>query len=143
VGGCRRRRYRRGRCRGRHLAGKIAGAQAEAAKSQARSAWEQAESAQVQSDSAKRQADAAIRQTELQEQIHRDSSQPHLSADFTLDAAQGSLLRLVVRNEGPTVAEDVRIVFDPPIRGTGLARDLSALHEQLSKGCCRCLPAAR
>jgi len=94
----------------------------------------QARSAKSQADSARRQADAAVHQTELQERIHRDSNQPYVWADFRLDLTQGSLLHLVVRNEGPTVAEDVRIVFDPPLQGSGVSRSLDSLHVQLAGG---------
>jgi hypothetical protein len=94
----------------------------------------QATSAKAQAGEARRQADAAVRQTDLQEQIHRDASQPYVWADFRLDATQGSLLHLVVRNEGPTVAEDVRIVFDPPLQGVGVIRDLGTVHAQLAEG---------
>jgi hypothetical protein len=92
---------------------------------------------------AKREADAAIRQTELQEQIHRDSHQPYVWVDFRLDATQGSLMHLVVRNEGPTVAEDVRIAFDPPIQGVGTTiKSLEPVHAQLSEGL-RSMPPGR
>jgi hypothetical protein len=76
----------------------------------------QARSAKTQADAAKRQADAATRQTELQEQICRDSHQPYVWADFRPDPHTRQMIRLVLHNEGPTVAEDVRVVFDPPLR---------------------------
>lgn len=117
-------------------------AQARAAQSQAQSAKAQAESATSQAESAKRQAEAAVRQTELQERVHHDSKQPYIWADFRPDLTQGSLIRLVVRNEGPTVAEDVRVVFDPPLQGVGITRDLTSVHHQLANGL-RSLPPGR
>jgi hypothetical protein len=116
--------------------------QAVSARSQARSAKEQAEHAQVQSDSAKRQADAAVQQTEIQERIRRDRGQPYVWADFRLDATQGSLMLLVIRNEGPTVAEDVRIVFEPPLQSVGLPKSLEPVHAQLAEGL-RAMPPGR
>jgi hypothetical protein len=75
----------------------------------------QARSAKAQADAAKRQAAAATRQTELQEQIYRDSHQPYVWADFRPDPVTRQMIRLVIRNEGPTVATDVGVVFDPPL----------------------------
>ena len=116
--------------------------QAVSARSQARSAKEQAEHARVQSDSAKRQADAAVQQTEIQERIHRDGGQPYVWADFRLDATQGSLMYLVIRNEGPTVAEDVRIVFEPPLQSVSPIKNLEPVHAQLAEGL-RSMPPGR
>ena len=49
----------------------------------------------------------ARRQTELQERVHRDSAQPYVWADLQGDDAQGQLLRLIVTNEGPSIATAV------------------------------------
>jgi len=92
---------------------------------------------------AKRQADAAERQTELQERVHRDAHQPYVWADIRVDSTQGSILRLVVRNEGPTVAEEVRITFDPPLQTTrSIHTDVDRAQERLSQGL-RALPPGR
>ena len=116
--------------------------QALSARTQAKAAKSQAEHAQVQSDSAKRQADAAVQQTEIQERIHNESHQPYVWADFRLDATQGSLMHLVIRNEGPTVAEDVRVVFDPPLQSVGVIKSLEPVQAQLAEGL-RSLPPGR
>jgi hypothetical protein len=76
----------------------------------------QARSAKTQADAAKRQADAATSQTELQERVYRDSHQPYVWVDFRPDPATRQMVRLVIRNEGPTVAEDVQVTFDPPLQ---------------------------
>ena len=92
---------------------------------------------------ARRQADAAERQTELQERTHRDAHQPYVWVDVRADARQGSILRLVARNEGPTVAEDVRITFDPPLRTTqSIKTSVDRVQERLSNGL-RSLPPGR
>jgi len=90
--------------------------------------------ARTQANEARRQADAAVRQTDLQEQIHRDTSQPYVWADFRMDATQGALLQLVVRNEGPSVARHVRILFEPQLQGAGLQTELGAIQERLASG---------
>jgi hypothetical protein len=105
-------------------------------------AFLQARSAKSQADAAKVQADAAVRQTELQERVHRDSTLPYVWADFRLDETQGSLIYLVVRNEGPTVAEEVQIYFEPALQGVGLKKDLDALQRRLTNGL-RSLPPGR
>lgn len=86
----------------------------------------------VQARHVKRQADAAEKQTTLQEAIFQDGRQPYVWADFRLDETQGSLMQLMVRNEGPTVARDVRILFDPPLQGVGVVRELDSVNAQLA-----------
>jgi hypothetical protein len=61
------------------------------------------------------QTATSTRQTRLQEQLYRDQQQPYVWADFLLNPTDNFLIMLVVRNEGPTIAEDVRLVLDPPI----------------------------
>lgn len=100
-----------------------------AARSQAESAKSQAESARVQTEIAKDQ-------TELQRQIARDAAQPYVWADFRPDTAQGTLVNLVVHNQGPTVAHDVRVVFNPPLQSIGMqpGYTLRPVYELLSAG---------
>jgi hypothetical protein len=102
----------------------------------------QARSAKSQADAARVQADAAVRQTELQERVHRDSTLPYVWADFRLDETQGSLIYLVVRNEGPTVAEEVQIYFEPALQGVGVNKDSNALQRRLTNRL-RSLPPGR
>jgi hypothetical protein len=108
--------------------------QAKTAEEQVAIARSQAELAKAQAESTKHQVEIARQQTELQEQIYFDARQPFVWADFRLDATQGELLQLVVRNEGPTVAHDVRVVFDPPLRGAGLTEGLDSVNDQLARG---------
>jgi hypothetical protein len=47
-----------------------------------------------------------------------DSLQPYVYADIRVDEASGDLLDLVIENTGPTVATNVQIAFEPPLRST-------------------------
>ncbi|MCZ2810222.1 hypothetical protein O2W15_02120 [Modestobacter sp. VKM Ac-2979] len=69
-----------------------------------------------QAKSAKDQVTEAREQTELQRQMHRDATEPYVWADIRPDEGHGQLLKVVVQNGGPTVAEDIRVSFDPPLR---------------------------
>ncbi|MBF0721938.1 hypothetical protein [Sanguibacter inulinus] len=55
-------------------------------------------------------------QTELQRQIHRDSQVPYVWVDFRIDPVHAWLVHLVIKNEGPTVATNVRVNFNPVVR---------------------------
>lgn len=81
--------------------------------------------AAMQARHAHTQADASRRQTELQEMTHRDAAQPYVWVDFRPDDRNGFILDLVVKNEGPTVATDVVITFDPPLTSS-LSADFGA-----------------
>jgi hypothetical protein len=61
----------------------------------------------------RQQAEMAERQTALQERIREESAQPYVWADIRMDARQMHLMKLVIHNEGPTVAKDVVVSFDP------------------------------
>lgn len=91
-----------------------------------------------QARAARHQVEIAREQTELQQSIHKDSLQPLVYADIRVDKLSRLLLDLVVENTGPTVATNVRIEFDPPLRSTlatgpddqetpGIATTLSSL----------------
>jgi hypothetical protein len=69
----------------------------------------------MQARYARSQAEVARRQTDLQEKIHQDSSQPYVWVDFRTDDRSGFIFDVVVKNEGPTVATDVVVTFDPPL----------------------------
>lgn len=77
--------------------------------------WGQARSAKVQADSAKEQVALAKRQTEVQEQLYKDQQQPYVWVDYRMDEVTSWVIDLVLKNEGPTVATNVRVVIDPPI----------------------------
>jgi hypothetical protein len=76
----------------------------------------QARSARQQAESAKEQVALAKRQTEIQEQLYRDQQQPYLWVDFRADPVSYYLVDLVLKNEGPTIATNVRVIMDPPIQ---------------------------
>ncbi|KUM31879.1 hypothetical protein AQ436_01830 [Arthrobacter sp. EpRS66] len=78
--------------------------------------WAQAKSAREQAHSAKEQVALGRRQTEVQENLYRDQQQPYVWLDFRLDPVSYWLVDLVMKNEGPTVATNVRLEIDPPIK---------------------------
>ncbi|MFT4397234.1 hypothetical protein ACLTEW_20090 [Gordonia lacunae] len=70
-----------------------------------------------------RQVRAAEDQTLIQREIQRDASQPYVWADVRLHEQHGGFFMLLLKNEGPTVATNVTVTFDPPLprlwRGDG------------------------
>ncbi|MCU1674379.1 MAG: hypothetical protein JWN77_2492 [Frankiales bacterium] len=54
-------------------------------------------------------------QTALQQEVRRDAAQPYVWADIRPDRGNGYVFELVLRNEGPTVATQVRVAFDHPL----------------------------
>lgn len=62
-----------------------------------------------------RAANAAKAQTALQREVAVAAAQPYVWADVQPDLKQGTLLRIVVGNEGPTVATNIRVTFSPPL----------------------------
>lgn len=87
----------------------------------------QAQSARQQAKSAKEQVVLARRQTEIQEQLYKDQQQPYVWVDYRIDPVSHWLLDLVLKNEGPTIATNVRVSFDPPVSRAGAMKDLE-LH---------------
>lgn len=67
-------------------------------------------------ESAREQVRLAKWQTEIQEQLYRDQQQPYLWVDFRNDPVSYYLVDLVLKNEGPTVATNVRVTLGPPIQ---------------------------
>jgi hypothetical protein len=61
------------------------------------------------------QAKNAKRQTDLQQRMHEDAAQPYVWADLRPTDDRMHLMRLLVCNDGPTVATDVLVTFDPPL----------------------------
>ena len=61
------------------------------------------------------QVKVAKQQTGLQQKLHEDAAQPYVWADLRPTDGDGHIMLLVVRNEGPTVATNVQIAFDPPV----------------------------
>ncbi len=73
----------------------------------------------------RQQVAQAQAQTRLQRQIHEDAAQPYLWADIRPSEVDGFLMQLVIKNEGPTIATDVVVTFEPPLplRLTDESRD--------------------
>lgn len=81
----------------------------------ARAAAKQARAAHDQTDIQREQVAAAREQTQLQRDLAREALQPYVWADIQPDMQQGSYLQVVVGNNGPAVAQNVRVTFDPPL----------------------------
>lgn len=88
---------------------------ARAAAKQAEAARLQARAAEDQTALQREQVAAAREQTDLQRQLAQESSQPYVWADVQPDMQQGTVLHVVVGNSGPTVAQHIRVTFDPPL----------------------------
>jgi hypothetical protein len=91
---------------------------------------------QEQVEAANRQVLAAQEQVEIQRQIRIDGLQPQVWVDFQLVGYQERLLNLTVGNNGPSIARNVRVVVDPPIKPIEELRErfeiaLSALNDGL------------
>ncbi|MGO4250153.1 hypothetical protein AB4Y87_23410 [Paenarthrobacter sp. RAF54_2] len=82
----------------------------------------QARSAKIQAQAARDQVEIGKRQAEMQEQLNRDQQQPYVWVDYRVDPVSYWLVDLVIKNEGPTTARNVRITFDPMV---GRAKNLS------------------
>jgi hypothetical protein len=94
-------------------------------------------------NSAQRQAEYSGQQTDLQRRLRRDAAQPYVWADLQGDDAQGFLINLVVCNEGPTVATDVRVTFDPPLESTLDNNSFDQAQEKLKGGLSSLAPGRR
>ena len=64
---------------------------------------------------AHRAATEARKQNNIQTKVQKEVLQPYLWVDIQPTFAQGNLLQIVLANEGPTVATNVQVVFDPKI----------------------------
>lgn len=85
------------------------------ASKQAKSARIQAEAAEAQTAIQREQVAAAREQTRLQRELSREALQPYVWADIQPDMQQGTVMHIVVGSNGPTVAQNVRVTFDPPL----------------------------
>jgi hypothetical protein len=63
-----------------------------------------------------RAANAARAQTQLQRELAQAQAQPYVWADIQPDMKQGTLLQVVVANSGPTMAQNVQVIIDPPLQ---------------------------
>jgi len=66
---------------------------------------------------ARAQAKSAAKQTSLQHKVREDTAQPYVWVDIRPHEQHGQLFQLLLKNEGPTVATDVAVRFDPPLKG--------------------------
>lgn len=106
-----------------------------AAAKQAESARVQAQAAEAQTSVQREQVAAAREQTQLQRDLARETLQPYVWADIQPDMQQGTMMHIVVGSSGPTVAENVRVTFDPPLpSGQQQSDKISEVQRVLASG---------
>ncbi|WP_070159759.1 hypothetical protein [Rhodococcus sp. 1139] len=79
------------------------------------------------------QANQARRQTDLQLRALHDAAQPYVWVDIRPDERDASFFHLILKNEGPTVAENVHITIDPPLPpswGESIGKDAIGPRQQ-------------
>jgi hypothetical protein len=79
----------------------------------------------------RRSAKASREQTKQQKQAAKDAAQPMLWVDVRGDDGQGQALVLLLGNSGPSIARNVKVVFDPAPPST---LDIKPILEILRKG---------
>src|SRR5215203_5042030 len=79
----------------------------------------------------RRSAKASREQTKQQKQAAKDAAQPMLWVDIRGDDGQGQALLLLLGNSGPSIARNVKVLFDPPPPAT---LDIKPILEILKKG---------
>lgn len=108
---------------------------ARAAARQADAARMQARAAEAQTAIQKEQVDAARAQTDLQRELALQAAQPYVWADIQPDMQQGTMLQVVVGNRGPTLARDVRVMFEPPLpAGSQQSDNIATVQRVLAEG---------
>jgi hypothetical protein len=80
---------------------------------------------------ARRSAKTSREQTKLQKQAAKDASQPMLWVDIRGDDGQGEAVVLLLGNSGPSIARNVKVVFDPAPPST---MDIKPILEILKQG---------
>lgn len=83
------------------------------------------------------------RQTALQLEIRQASEQPYIWADIDIQQPNGWMLELVVGNSGPSVATNVRVRIDPPIKQAAGHEHLDAVFSRLAQGVASLAPGRR
>jgi hypothetical protein len=78
----------------------------------------------------RRSAKASREQTKQQKQAAKDAAQPMLWVDIRGDDGQGQALVLLLGNSGPSIARNVKVLFDPP----PATLDIKPILEILKKG---------
>jgi hypothetical protein len=79
----------------------------------------------------RRSAKASREQTKQQKQAAKDTAQPMLWVDVRGDDGQGQALVLLLGNPGPSIARNVKVVFDPAPPAT---LDIKPILEILKQG---------
>jgi hypothetical protein len=79
----------------------------------------------------RRSAKASREQTKQQKQAAKDAAQPMLWVDVRGDDGQGQALVLMLGNSGPSIARNVKVVFDPAPPST---LDIKPILEILKQG---------
>jgi hypothetical protein len=79
----------------------------------------------------KRSTKASREQTKQQKQAAKDAAQPMLWVDIRGDDGQGQALVLLLGNSGPSIARNVKVLFDPPPPAT---LDIKPILEILKQG---------
>jgi hypothetical protein len=79
----------------------------------------------------RRSAKASREQTKQQKQAAKDATQPMLWVDIRGDDGQGQALVLLLGNSGPSIARNVKVVFDPAPPAT---LDIKPILEILKQG---------
>ena len=101
----------------------------------ARAAARQAKAAHDQTEIQREQVAAAREQTQLQRDLAHEALQPYVWADIQPDMQQGTVLHVVVGNNGPTVARNVRVTFDPPLpAGQQRSDKVESVQRVLARG---------
>src|SRR5215203_6453455 len=79
----------------------------------------------------RRSAKASREQTKQQKQAAKDAAQPMVWVDVRGDDGQGERLVLLLGNSGPSIARNVKVVFDPAPPAT---LDIKPILEILKQG---------
>jgi hypothetical protein len=79
----------------------------------------------------RRSAKASREQTKQQKQAAKDATQPMVWVDVRGDDGQGQALVLLLGNSGPSIARNVKVVFDPSPPST---LDIKPILEILKQG---------
>lgn len=88
-----------------------------------------------QAIAARQQARYAEAQLELAERIRKDQAQPYVIADLRPDEHDPQKIMLVVQNLGSTIARNIRVTFDPPLRSVAkpdFGDEVDGLHRPIS-----------
>jgi hypothetical protein len=79
----------------------------------------------------RRSANASREQTKQQKQAAKDAAQPMVWVDIRGDEGQGQALVLLLGNSGPSIARNVKVIFDPAPPST---LDIKPILEILKQG---------